>query len=80
MVLTDGVHLISDISLEELHDFVGRMGFRRPWYHDHPVHPHYDLMTRTAFSCALDLGARLVSSRELVRAYRAIDSDFLRES
>ncbi len=80
MILTDGVHLISDISLEELHDFVRRMGFRRPWYHDHPVHPHYDLITRNTFSCALDLGARLVSSRELVRAYRScLDSDSLRE-
>ena len=80
MILTDGIHLISDTSLEELHDFVGRMGFRRPWYHDHPVHPHYDLITHNTFSCALDLGARFVSSRQLVRAYRGcLDSDSLGE-
>lgn len=55
-------HLVSDTSLEELHDFASRAGFpQRSFDRDHydvPMHRIDDLVA---------LGAERVSSRELVR-------------
>lgn len=69
MILTDGVHLMSDGSLAELHEFALRMGMRRGWFQEHPLHPHYDLTTPAALARALRLGAKLVSGKELVTSY-----------
>ena len=70
-ILTDGVHLISDTSLEELHTFaIGKLGFKPHWFQDHPIHPHYDLTTTRAKDKAIRMGAILVSPAKLVMAYR----------
>lgn len=62
-------HLVSDTSLEELHRFAESLGLRREWFQVKSV-PHYDL-TGEAYEMALDRGATLVSSREIVlRAVR----------
>lgn len=58
-------HLVSDSSLEELHEFAERLGLRREWLHLKSV-PHYDL-TGKHYELALERGAILVSSREIVR-------------
>ena len=58
-------HLVSDTSLDELHEFAGILGLRREWLHRKTI-PHYDL-TGEAYERALTCGATLVSSRELVR-------------
>ena len=58
-------HLVSDTSLNELHDFAGVLGLRREWLHRKSI-PHYDL-TGEVYELALAHGATLVSSRELVR-------------
>ena len=59
-------HLISDVSLDELHAFAERLGApRRGFDRD-----HYDL-PEERFALAVRLGARVVSSREIVRLLRA---------
>jgi Protein of unknown function (DUF4031) len=55
-------HLVSDHSLEELHDFAARLGVPpRAFDRD-----HYDV-PETAHARALSLGAEAVTSRELLR-------------
>jgi hypothetical protein len=58
-------HLVSDVSLEELHEFAGNLGLRREWFQMKSI-PHYDL-TGEVYELALERGAILVSSREIVR-------------
>lgn len=71
MIITDGIHLMSDTSLQELHTFAhDKLGFRMEWFQDHPIHPHYDLTTRRARNIAIQNGAVLVEPAELVRIYR----------
>ncbi len=62
-------HMVSDTSLEELHLFAEGLGLRREWFQMKSV-PHYDL-TGEVYELALERGAILVSSREIVlRAVR----------
>ncbi len=58
-------HLVSDSSLEELHRFAEALGLRRAWFQAKSI-PHYDL-TGEVYDLALERGATLVSSREIVR-------------
>ncbi|MFG6197430.1 DUF4031 domain-containing protein [Nonomuraea sp. JJY05] len=54
-------HLVSDRSLEELHDFASRLGVpERAFDRD-----HYDV-PETVHARAVELGAEAVSSRELL--------------
>ena len=65
MILTDGIHLVSDTSVEELLAFARRVGIAPWWFHK----THYDILT--------DIDARrigraypnvsVVSTREIVR-------------
>lgn len=65
-ILTDGVHLVSDESLDELHAFASLIGLWRTWFQDGRL-PHYDMTARWRMTRALAKGAHLVSPRELVR-------------
>lgn len=65
MILTDGVHLVSDASIEELHAFARKLGLLRIWFQDKPGKPHYDIMRESTRSKALALGAVMVTSKEL---------------
>ncbi|WP_296665530.1 DUF4031 domain-containing protein [Demequina sp.] len=59
-------HLVSDSSLEELHAFAARAGIpERAFDRDHYDYPE----ERRAF--LVELGAREVSTRELIRRLRA---------
>lgn len=58
-------HLVSDASLEELHQFAAELGLRREWFQMKSI-PHYDL-TGEVYELAIERGAILVSSREIVR-------------
>jgi len=59
-------HLISDTSIEELHDFAERLGIpERAFQGD-----HYDI-TDELRDCAIAEGARPVDSRTIVTALRA---------
>ncbi|MCL6515509.1 DUF4031 domain-containing protein [Alicyclobacillus sp.] len=70
MIYTDGIHLISSESLEELHAFADRIGLPRRWLHNNPRHPHYDLLTAEAREAAVRAGAHWRTSRELVEILR----------
>lgn len=65
MIITDGVHLVSTESEEELHQFAHRMGLKHSWYQDNGRHPHYDLTTPAAKLRAIGFGAKPVTRREL---------------
>lgn len=65
MIYTDRVHLISDTSLEELHEFAERLGLRREWFQNHPRHPHYDLTTHRIRKKAYALGTKLIRPKDL---------------
>jgi len=62
MILTDGVHLVSDESFEELHAFARRIGLNRAWFQG----DHYDIWGSIT-SRALLSGAVAVSAREIVK-------------
>ncbi|MBO0860580.1 MAG: DUF4031 domain-containing protein [Chloracidobacterium sp.] len=64
-------HLVSDASIEELHRFAEGLGLRREWFQEKSI-PHYDL-TGEVYDMALERGAKLVSSREIVRRAVRID-------
>jgi hypothetical protein len=64
-------HLVSDTSIEELHQFAESLGLRREWFQEKSI-PHYDL-TGKVYDLALERGAKLVSSRDIVR--RAVRMD-----
>jgi len=79
---TDGVHLVSDRSPAELHQFAERVGLRRNRYHGeiHPAkgvgtsHPHYDL-PRGWFPSILQAGIYPADKRGLVRALRRLEGN-----
>lgn len=68
-------HLISDHSLDELHQMADKLGLKREWFQD-KKHPHYDLITRyrkpnlRLIQEAVSLGAVLSESKELIKALR----------
>jgi hypothetical protein len=66
MIYTDLIHLITDGSIDELHEFAQRIGLKREWFQNHNRHPHYDLMGSKK-EAALKAGAKVVPSREIVR-------------
>jgi hypothetical protein len=64
---TDGVHLISD-SIQNLHAFAESIGLKRHYFHGvRKKHPHYDLTNPKVLLRAIAAGARVVSSKEIVR-------------
>ena len=58
-------HLVSDVSVAELHDFADRLGLRRMSFQG----DHYDV-PETVRAEALALGAEAVQGRDLVRRLR----------
>jgi hypothetical protein len=68
-------HMVSDSSLEELHNFAERLGLHREQFQEHGRLPHYDLRP-VVREKAMSLGAEAVSSKELFRRGREA---FLRE-
>lgn len=65
MVYTDGVHLIAD-SEAELHEFAKKIGLKREWFQDRR-HKHYDLTTKRKSNYAIEIGAKLITARELIK-------------
>jgi hypothetical protein len=70
MIYTDGVHLITDGDLSELHEFAQKIGLKREWFQNKNIkHPHYDILGEIK-ERALENGAKVVSSKEIVRILR----------
>ncbi len=63
---TTWCHLVSDLDLDELHEFAARLGCRRIGFQG----DHYDIDIETR-ELALELGAEACNSRELVRRLRS---------
>jgi len=59
-------HLVTDGTIEELHEFAMRLGRSPRRFQDHPRHPHYDLMPSSR-ALAVVLGAVEVTSSQIVR-------------
>jgi hypothetical protein len=69
MIFTDGVHLVSDKSLEELHEFAQKLGLKRHWFQGGKrAHPHYDLTTQRKVNQAIELGAKKVTVKKVIAA------------
>jgi len=66
VILTDGRHVISDESPDELHRFAASIGLKREWHQG----DHYDLTARRMLQKATRRGARTVSPREIVNVLR----------
>jgi hypothetical protein len=43
MIYSDGVHLISDVSVDDLHFFCRTIGIKRCWFHSGSRFSHYDI-------------------------------------
>lgn len=61
-------HMVSTDDVKELHSFAEELGLRRGWFQSSVnfKHPHYDLTTKRMMNKAISMGAKEVSSRELV--------------
>lgn len=59
-------HLISDESVEELHEFAQSIGLKRSWFQDHSRLPHYDVTVGMRRK-AVDAGAEEITSMDLGR-------------
>lgn len=70
MIYTDGIHLVSDFSVDELHKFARAVGLKRSWFQNHERYPHYDLTTNRIRNRAVKMGAKVVSSRQLIIVLR----------
>jgi hypothetical protein len=68
MILFDGVHLVSDLSLDELHKFANspRIGLKREWFQDRR-YPHYDV-----FGCKVLTVQKVLPPDQLVRTQEII--------
>jgi hypothetical protein len=70
MIYTDGIHLISDTSLQELHSFAQKAGIPETGFRPHLKHPHYRLEQRSEIRAAVVGGAETVPTRFLVLALK----------
>ena len=69
MIYTDGVHLISEASIDELHAFAANIGLKRAWFQERPPGRfHYDLTTPRALQPTVHAGALQVELSEIVEA------------
>jgi hypothetical protein len=59
-------HMMTDGDIEELHQMASRIGMKREWFQDHPIHPHYDV-TQGRRIIAIKNGAVPISAQEIVR-------------
>ena len=71
MILTDGVHLVSDAGEAELHRFARKIGLTRRRFHGkRKGHAHYDLTGEWMRAKALGAGAQFASPRQIIEVAR----------
>lgn len=66
MILTDGTHLVSDESMQEIHRFARYIGLQRKWFQNRNF-PHYKLKSLRMRNRALRAGAKFVTPVELIQ-------------
>lgn len=65
-------HMVAD-SLGELHNFAITMGLKRHYYRGiRKGHPHYDLTTERKMDQAIEMGAILVSPKQIIEISKGI--------
>jgi hypothetical protein len=72
-VYTDGIHMMCQ-HIGSLHIMADFIGLKRCWFDANPKHPHYDYpKTKRQYylTKAINLGAIMVTSKELVRIYKS---------
>lgn len=69
MIYTDGVHIISDVGVQELHWFAERAGIGRWWFENKrgKKHPHYDRPKHIATNQLIIKGAKYVTSKHILK-------------
>jgi hypothetical protein len=74
MIYTDGIHIISDAGVQELHWFAERAGIGRWWFENkrNKKHPHYDKPKFITTNQLITRGAHYVTSKHLVRILKQI--------
>ena len=72
MIYTDGTHLISSKSVEELHLFGKKVGLKREWFQEKKI-PHYDITTKRMLNKCLKAGAIKVSAKSIVVLTRMVN-------
>lgn len=74
MIYTDGIHLISDESTQELHKFAHEITVSKCWFHNRrgKGRPHYDLICPHALNRALERGAKMVHSKDIIRLLKTL--------
>ena len=70
MIYTDGIHLVTDANIDELLSFARKIRLERDWFQDHHRHPHYDILSKRIMMSAGNAGAKMVTSRDIVRICR----------
>ncbi len=61
-------HMMTDqTDLTELHDTAKKIGLKRQWFQDHPLHPHYDIVAKAKRAKAIRLGAVPVDTVEIIK-------------
>ncbi len=78
MIYLDSMgHCYSDTSLEELYDFcVVKLGLKPEWNHYSNGFPHFDIRYDDYRQKVLNLGAKAITNREMVRLVRGETSPF----
>lgn len=60
-------HMMTDqVKLEELHEMAKKLGLKREWFQDHPLHPHYDMYGNKR-SIAVLIGCVPLETMEMVK-------------
>ena len=75
MIYSDGIHVVSDVSLDDLHASMEKIGIKRCWFHSSAKHKHYDVPKRkraTFFQDNPDV--KQVSSREIVEICKKLEA------
>lgn len=68
MIFSDGVHLISSESIDELHKYCNKINIKKCWFHNSKNKPHYDIpkLKRLNFF-KNNPEVIIISSREIVK-------------
>jgi len=67
-------HMMTNGDIDELHKFAVKIGLKRHWFQNHPLHPHYDV-TEAMRVMAVKAGAFPVPSRYMVKKCSKIFTD-----
>lgn len=85
MILVDPHgHMVATESEEELHKFAKKIGLKREWFQQpqKPMmrHAHYDLTTKAKLGQALDAGAKLRETKELIKRAWWVEEEIVKGS